>query len=151
MAETIKVRLKDGDGNVLHPETDWSVVQNKPSTFMADWVSSVINKPFQITKDSSNDNVLTISGFDYFKFGVNDDREKYSFGYCRVTSTEGTFPNYTDTSIYTPAFVVTTRIRNIGTSDLTTNTYYRYSVQNNTWETFTPGSDNTVYIPKYVH
>lgn len=28
---TIKVRLKDASGNVLHPETDWSVVQNKPS------------------------------------------------------------------------------------------------------------------------
>lgn len=25
------VRLKDAAGNVLHPETDWSVVQNKPS------------------------------------------------------------------------------------------------------------------------
>ena len=27
----IKVRLKDGSENVLHPETDWSVVLNKPS------------------------------------------------------------------------------------------------------------------------
>lgn len=25
------VRLKDAAGNVLHPETDWSLVQNKPS------------------------------------------------------------------------------------------------------------------------
>jgi len=30
-ADHIKVRLKDGDGNILHPETDWSVVLNKPS------------------------------------------------------------------------------------------------------------------------
>lgn len=28
---TIKVRLKDAGENVLHPETDWSVVRNKPS------------------------------------------------------------------------------------------------------------------------
>lgn len=28
---TIKVRLKDASKNVLHPETDWSVVQGKPS------------------------------------------------------------------------------------------------------------------------
>lgn len=27
----VKVRLKDASNNVLHPETDWSVVQNKPS------------------------------------------------------------------------------------------------------------------------
>ena len=27
----VKVRLKDASGNVLHPETEWSVVQNKPS------------------------------------------------------------------------------------------------------------------------
>ena len=27
----IKVRLKDASGNVLHPETDWSVVLNRPS------------------------------------------------------------------------------------------------------------------------
>lgn len=29
---TINVRLKDAAGNVLYPETDWSVVQNKPWT-----------------------------------------------------------------------------------------------------------------------
>ena len=28
----VKVRLKDASNNVLHPETDWSVVLNKPST-----------------------------------------------------------------------------------------------------------------------
>ena len=27
----VKVRLKDGSNNVLHPETDWSVVLSKPS------------------------------------------------------------------------------------------------------------------------
>lgn len=27
----INVRLKDAGGQILHPETDWSVVQNKPS------------------------------------------------------------------------------------------------------------------------
>lgn len=153
MADPIKVRLKDGDGKVLHPETDWSLVQNKPPVFTADWGSSVINKPFQITQDSSNDNVLTISGFDYFKFGDNDnkDKEEYSFGYCRVTSTEGTFPNYTDTITYTPAFVVTSVTHMIGKPDFTFNTYYRYNVSKNTWETFTPGSDNTVYIPRYFH
>ena len=150
MADPIKVRLKDGDGTVLHPETDWSVVQNKSSIFMADWGSSVINKPFRITKDSENINVLAISGFDYFKFGVNNDKEKYSFGYCLTTSTEGTFPNNLDTYIYTPAFVVTSVIHMIGKPNITTNAYYRYSVPKNTWETFTPDSA-TVYIPRYFH
>lgn len=28
---TVKVRLKDASGNVLHPETDWSMVKNRPS------------------------------------------------------------------------------------------------------------------------
>ena len=28
---TVKVRLKDASGNVLHPETDWYVVKNRPS------------------------------------------------------------------------------------------------------------------------
>ena len=32
---TIKVRLKDASKNVLHPETDWSVVRNKPSIEMS--------------------------------------------------------------------------------------------------------------------
>ena len=27
----VKVRLKDASGNVLHPETDWSVVENRPA------------------------------------------------------------------------------------------------------------------------
>lgn len=36
MAETFNVRLKDGSGNILHPETDWSVVQNKPSINIGD-------------------------------------------------------------------------------------------------------------------
>ena len=31
----VKVRLKDASGNVLHPETDWSVVRNKPSIEMS--------------------------------------------------------------------------------------------------------------------
>ena len=146
----IKVRFKDGDGNVLHPETDWSVVQNKPSVFTADWGSSVINKPFQVTKDSSNDNVLTISGFDYFKFGGGADEAKYSFGYCHIGWSEGTSPiTYKD--IYAPAFVVTTRTHRIGTPAETTNTYYRYNFSNNTWETFASGSANMEYIPKYFH
>ena len=40
----IKVRLKDASKNVLHPETDWSVVRNKPSIEFSntgeDWVVS---------------------------------------------------------------------------------------------------------------
>ena len=28
---TVKVRLKDASGHVLHPEPDWSVVKNRPS------------------------------------------------------------------------------------------------------------------------
>ena len=31
----IKVRLKDAGQNTLHPETDWSVVRNKPSIEMS--------------------------------------------------------------------------------------------------------------------
>lgn len=31
MADSIKVQLKDKDGKTLHPETEWSAVQNRPS------------------------------------------------------------------------------------------------------------------------
>ena len=41
---TIKVRLKDASGNALHPETDWSVVQNKPSSYPTTW-SEVNGRP----------------------------------------------------------------------------------------------------------
>ena len=27
----VKVKLKDASGNVLHPETDWSIVRNRPA------------------------------------------------------------------------------------------------------------------------
>lgn len=41
---TIKVRLKDASQNVLHPETEWSLVQGKPSIEMShtgeEWVVS---------------------------------------------------------------------------------------------------------------
>ena len=41
---TIKVRLKDVGGNVIHPETDWSIVQNKPSSYPTTW-SEVNGRP----------------------------------------------------------------------------------------------------------
>ena len=41
---TINVRLKDASGNVLHPETDWSVVLNKPSSYSTTW-GNVQDKP----------------------------------------------------------------------------------------------------------
>ena len=41
---TINVRLKDASGNVLHPETDWSVVLNKPTSYLTTW-GEVQNKP----------------------------------------------------------------------------------------------------------
>lgn len=137
MADPIKVRLKDGDGNILHPETDWSMVRNNP---------------FQITKDSSNNNVLEISNFGYFKFGSKNYGEKYSFGYCVNTSTTGTFPSpdYSVTDTYSPAFVTTVILHRIGTPDIVTNAYYRYSISKGTWESFTPDSD-TVYLPRYFN
>lgn len=41
---TINVRLKDASGNVLHPETDWSVVQNKPTYFPTSWSNLTFNE-----------------------------------------------------------------------------------------------------------
>lgn len=35
MATTIRVKLKDASQNVLHPETEWSLVQGKPSIEMS--------------------------------------------------------------------------------------------------------------------
>lgn len=50
---TIKVKLKDASQNVLHPETDWSVVRNKPSIEQShtgeEW-----NIPDSITISASN-------------------------------------------------------------------------------------------------
>lgn len=138
MADPIKVRLKDGDGNVLHPETEWSIVQNKP---------------FEIVKDASNNNVLKISGFDYFKFGDDDDKEKCSFGYCYITSATGSSPldpGYFETYTQVPAFVTTERIHMLRKPDIITNTYYRYSISKNAWETFTPDRAD-LYFPRYFH
>lgn len=36
MATTIRVKLKDASQNVLHPETEWSLVQGKPSFIVGD-------------------------------------------------------------------------------------------------------------------
>lgn len=33
----INVRLKDAGGQILHPETDWSVVQNRPSFYLINY------------------------------------------------------------------------------------------------------------------
>ena len=48
MATTIRVKLKDASQNVLHPETDWSVVQGRPSIgkaiFGEEWnISNIIS------------------------------------------------------------------------------------------------------------
>ena len=57
---TIKVRLKDASGNVLHPETDWSVVQNKPSIEVDGHVQTW-NNP----SDGSADQTVKIKTFSF--------------------------------------------------------------------------------------
>ena len=42
----VKVRLKDASNNVLHPETDWSVVQNKP-TIVSKKLSLTLLEPIE--------------------------------------------------------------------------------------------------------
>lgn len=53
----VKVRLKDASNNVLHPETDWSVVLNKPSIKLKYPDDSHSNSP-----DSEFDVVATLVG-----------------------------------------------------------------------------------------
>ena len=53
----VKVRLKDASNNVLHPETDWSVVLNKPSIKLKYPDGSHNNSP-----DSEFDVVATLVG-----------------------------------------------------------------------------------------
>lgn len=59
----IKVRLKDASQNVLHPETEWSLVQDKPSIFQTNW-NSILNKPSNLT--TSKEELLF--GHYYFPF-----------------------------------------------------------------------------------
>ena len=40
MATTIRVKLKDASQNVLHPETEWSLVQGKPSITVENYVET---------------------------------------------------------------------------------------------------------------
>ena len=133
----VKVRLKDASKNVLHPETDWSVVLNKPSNYPSDWSSSVSNKPFHLEKDSSGDDVLAVTGFKTFKFN-HDEMISYSFGYCTY--------NETGTNYYTPAFFC----RMWGNGGYVRNAYYRYKIGDGTWESFTPGDTSNQYYPLYT-
>lgn len=54
----VKVRLKDASNNVLHPETDWSVVRNKPSIEMSN-TGEEWNIADSITISASNGLYLT--------------------------------------------------------------------------------------------
>lgn len=91
---TIKVRLKDASGNVLHPETDWSVVQNKPSFTPFQWqmtsmihVHEIYNSDFltdfDYTYEMNGDRLSTVSGV-----GISGDGgdptspDFYSSGIC---------------------------------------------------------------------
>ena len=134
----IKVRLKDASKNVLHPETDWSVIQNKPSIFPADWKSSVLNKPFDIVKNDSNRDVLRISGFDYFVFEKLTDTGKissFSFGCCDYYNG--------NTHFYFPAFYS----KEWGNGGYVKQKYYRYNYTQETWETFVPDNNENKYYP----
>ena len=79
----VKVRLKDASNNVLHPETEWSLVQGKPSIgkaiFGEEWKTSntisinggqvyINNKrPFTVR------HIMDIGGC---KFEIFDDQDK---------------------------------------------------------------------------
>lgn len=134
----VKVRLKDASNNILHPETDWSVVRNKPSNYPTDWELSVANKPFQLEKNNfvGGANVLRVTGFKAFKFN-SEETFNYSFGYCSSYK-EGMWN-------YTPAFYN----RNWGTGGYVRTTYYRYNVTDNAWESFTLDGNN-MYYPLYI-
>ena len=101
---TVKVRLKDASGNVLHPETDWSMVKNRPSITVDSngetwgaYGSTIYLRANQIyvnDKNTPNDYLLdyypirwsAISGKpDYLK---RDEREKV-FGYYSTYTPSG--------------------------------------------------------------
>lgn len=83
MATTIKVKLKDASQNVLHPETEWSLVQGRPSIgkaiFGEEWkISNTISinggqvyinnkRPFTVR------HIMDIGGC---KFEIFDDQDK---------------------------------------------------------------------------
>lgn len=79
MAETFNVRLKDGSGNVLHPETDWSVVQNKPS-IKIDSESEYWFTTRSYLSIGAVDGRISASGMHFYKNGkttVIDSATKY--------------------------------------------------------------------------
>lgn len=63
---TTNVRLKDASGNVLHPETDWSVVQNKPS-----YLLSLQSNPFSQNLMDFGRVVVSNSSGAYVYFAVH--------------------------------------------------------------------------------
>lgn len=60
MANPIKVKLQDKDGNTLHPETEWSAVQDRPSINNED-NNTVIN-PSGMIRMTGAEMAISVSG-----------------------------------------------------------------------------------------
>lgn len=80
---TIKVRLKDAGKNVLHPETEWSLVQGRPSIekaiFGEEWKTSniiSINGGQVYINDKRPFTVRHIMGIGGCEFEIFDDQDK---------------------------------------------------------------------------
>lgn len=83
MATTIRVKLKDASQNVLHPETEWSLVQGRPSIgkaiFGEEWKSSntiSINGGQVYINNKRPFTVRHIMGIGGCEFEIFDDQDK---------------------------------------------------------------------------
>lgn len=104
----INVRLKDAGGNVLHPETDWSVVLNKPTYFPTSWSDLTFNKDlcafglYESDRSSGGEEVTyypAIRTVESYHFGGNFN---YTYYYFAGTGWE----SFTDASLFHPGFTV---------------------------------------------
>lgn len=82
----VKVRLKDASNNILHPETDWSVVRNKPS------ILTYPSKAGTCIGDISGFRIFYAEGRFYVCVTAGITEGSYTLGFATPRSTLETVP-----------------------------------------------------------
>lgn len=100
----INVRLKDAGGNVLHPETDWSVVLNKPTYFPTSWKELTFDENYCVfglyTKyeDTEGEEGDYNPAIRTVERRPNGDSHIYKYKYYYFTGTS--WQSFTDASLF---------------------------------------------------
>jgi hypothetical protein len=131
---TIKVRLKDASGNILHPETEWSVVKNTPKIYDKAYA---LKRPAYIPDSFILTGMPTSVSFGLIQINEsNDDKQFQSFYIVvaerTVTQKDGA-PYYDDKQVLyylnsknTSPYFEWTKMAGIEYSDAITTYSYGY-------------------------